>query len=123
MTNTGNGSHSHQENRSVGTIWVTLSAIGILMGFPLWLLLIPVMTMGTANCTDSSEELICNPDLMNALAISSLAGTAVGLLITLTIGIRKARKGKRVAPVLMTAWGVAIVPMLIFMSAGWNAAG
>lgn len=123
MTNTGSGSRSHQENRSAGAVGVTLSAIGILMGFPFWLLLIPIMTMGTANCTDTSDELICNPDLMNALAISSLAGTAVGLLITLTLGIRQVRKGKRVAPTLMTAWGIAIIPMLIFMSAGWNAAG
>lgn len=127
MDDTGDWSSPHKGNhsnhKSASTTGVTLSAIGILMGLPFWLLLIPIMTMGTANCTDTSDELICNDVLMNALAISSLVGIAAGLLITLTLGIWKARKGKRVAPTLMTAWGIAIVPMLIFMSAGWNAAG
>lgn len=91
--------------RSASIAGIVLSAIGILFGFLFWLFLIPVMTMGTANCTDSSEELICNSDLMNVLAFISLAGIAVGLLFTLTLGVWQVRKRRGVARTLMTAWG------------------
>lgn len=103
-----------------GIAGIALSATGIFLGFPFLLILLPVMTMGAANCTDSSDELICNPELMNALAITSLAGLAMGFLLPLTLGAWQVRNRRGVSPTLITAWAIAAFPLLVFMGAGFS---
>lgn len=124
QTDSDNGSrrgtrsgHGHAAVAGVGA-----TAIGMLLGFLFWRALIPVMTMGTANCSDSSGELVCNYTLMKTLAFASLAGLALGFLLPLTLGIWNIIKKKNVAPTLIVAWAIAALPMLIFIGAGWNPA-
>ncbi|WP_152476629.1 hypothetical protein [Nocardiopsis salina] len=100
---------------------IVLTAVAMVLGFLWWLLLIPIMTMGTANCGDPSmDQTICNFALMNTLAFTSLGGLVVGLLLPLTLGVRQIRRGKEVAGTLASAWAIAGIPMLLFMGAGFG---
>lgn len=100
---------------------IVLTAIAMLLGCLFWLFLIPIMTMGTANCGDPSmDQAICNFALMNTLAFTSLGGLVVGLLLPLTLGVRQLRRGKEVAGTLASAWAIAGIPMLLFMAAGFG---
>lgn len=64
----------------------------MLIGLLIWPTLPPIMTMGAANCPNSSTEPICNPTLMSALSFISLVGMISGLVITLAIGAWKVNK-------------------------------
>lgn len=100
---------------------IVLTTIAMLLGFLFWLLLIPVMIMGTANCGDESmDQMICNFGLMNTLAITSLGGLAVGLLLPLTLGVWQIHRGREVAGTLAAAWAIAGLPLLVFMGAGFG---
>ena len=125
MTHTGpddgslRGTRSGDDHSATG---IGLTAIVMLLGFLSWRPLIAVMTMGTANCSDSSSGLICNYTLMSTLAFASLAGLVAGFLLPLTLGIWSIYKKKSVAPTLIAAWTIAALPMLIFIGAGWSPA-
>ena len=126
MTHTGPDNGSLRGTRSGdghgAVAGIGLTAIGMLLGLLIWRPLIAVMTMGPANCSESSTELICHYTLMSTLALASLAGLVVGFLLPLTLGIWSIYKKKSVAPTLIAAWTIAALPMLIFIGAGWSPA-
>ena len=110
-----------QGNNRARITGIALTTVAMLLGFLWWLFLIPVMTMGTANCGDPSvDQTICNFALMNTLAFTSLGGLVVGLLLPLTLGVWQLRRGKEVAGTLASAWAIAGIPMLLFMGAGFG---
>lgn len=67
----------------------------MLLGFLYWLLLIPAMITGTANCGDESmDQTIYDFTLMNTLAFTSLGGLVMGLLLPSRSGSGRSFEGK-----------------------------
>src|SRR5690625_2951496 len=110
-----------QGNNRARITGIVLTTVAMLLGFLWWMILIPAMIMGTANCGDPSmDQTICNFALMNTLAFVSLGGLVVGLLLPLTLGVWQIRRGKDVAGTLGSAWAIAGLPLMIFMVAGFG---